>query len=77
MRQSETAIQDERMGSTMTFNLTKGIEDAFNADKTFYCFGDIRSQICKNFVLFTKKVINSSTTNMCYTTRDRVTLIPE
>lgn len=57
MRQSETAIQDERMGSTRTFNLTEGIEDAFNADKTFYCFGDIRHKSMKISYYLLKKLL--------------------
>lgn len=57
MRQSETAIQDERMDSTKTFNLTEGIEDAFNAEKSFYCFGDIRHKSMKISYYLLKKLL--------------------
>lgn len=57
MRQSETAIQDERMDSTKTFNLTEGIEDDFNADKTFYYFGDIRDKSVKISYYLLKKLL--------------------
>ena len=57
MRQSETAIQDERMDSTKTFNLTEGIEDAFNAEKSFYCFGDIRHKSMKISYYLLKRLL--------------------
>ena len=57
MRQSETAIQDERMDSTKTFNLTEGIEDAFNTEKTFHCFGDIRHKSMKISYYLLKKLL--------------------
>ena len=59
MRQSETAIQDERMDSTKTFNLTEGIEDAFNAEKSFYCFGDIRHKSMKISYYLLKKLLTA------------------
>ena len=57
MRQSETAIQDERMDSTKTFNPKEGIEDAFNAEKTTYCFGDIRHKSVKFSYYLLKKLL--------------------
>ena len=59
MRQRETAIQDERMDSTKTFNLTEGIEDAFNAEKSFYCFGDIRHKSMKISYYLLKKLLTA------------------
>jgi hypothetical protein len=55
MRQSETAVQNERMDSTKIFNLTE--EGAFNAEKKFYYYGDFRHKLREISYYLLKKLL--------------------